>query len=96
MRREIREEAAIVIGRVAYVASQPWPFPSTLMIGCFAEADGRGLEVDHVELEHARWFSREETMALIERRHPDRLTAPTPDGDRASPIEAVGLRGSGI
>jgi NAD+ diphosphatase len=78
VRREIREEAGVACGAVRYFASQPWPFPASLMIGCFAEADGRDLEVDHVELEHARWFSREETMALIERRHPDRLTAPTP------------------
>ena len=78
VRREIREEAGVACGRVRYFASQPWPFPASLMIGCFAEADGRGLEVDHVELEHARWFSREETMALLERRHPDRLAAPTP------------------
>ena len=78
VRREIREEAGVACGAVRYFASQPWPFPASLMIGCFAQADGRDLEVDNVELEHARWFSREETMALIERRHPDRLTAPTP------------------
>ncbi len=78
VRREIREEAGVACGAVRYFASQPWPFPASLMIGCFAEADGRALEVDQVELEHARWFSREETMALIERRHPDRLAAPTP------------------
>jgi NAD+ diphosphatase len=78
VRREIREEAAVTCGAVQYFASQPWPFPASLMIGCFAQAEGRGVAVDHVELEDARWFSREETVALIERRHPDRLTAPTP------------------
>jgi NAD+ diphosphatase len=78
VRREIREEAAVTCRGVQYFASQPWPFPASLMIGCFAEAEGRSVEVDRVELEDARWFSREETMALIERRHPDRLTAPTP------------------
>jgi NAD+ diphosphatase len=78
VRREIREEAGVACGAVRYFASQPWPFPASLMIGCFAEADGRALEVDQVELEHARWFSREETRALIEKRHPDRLAAPTP------------------
>jgi NAD+ diphosphatase len=78
VRREIREEAGVACGAVRYFASQPWPFPASLMIGCFAQAAGRSLEVDHVELEHARWFSREETTALIERRHPDRLAAPTP------------------
>jgi NAD+ diphosphatase len=78
VRREIREEAAVACGAVRYFASQPWPFPASLMIGCFAEAESRGLEVDRVELEDARWFSREETVALIERRHPAGLTAPTP------------------
>ena len=78
VRREIREEAAVICRAVRYFASQPWPFPASLMIGCFAEAESRSLEVDRVELEDARWFSRDETIALIERRHPDGLTAPTP------------------
>ena len=78
VRREIREEAAVICRAVQYFASQPWPFPASLMIGCFAEAESRKLEIDQVELEDARWFSRDETIALIERRHPDRLTAPTP------------------
>ena len=78
VRREIWEEAHVACRAVRYFASQPWPFPASLMIGCFAEAGGRGLEVDRVELEDARWFSREETVQLIERRHAARLTAPTP------------------
>ncbi len=78
VRREIWEEAGVACRAVRYFASQPWPFPASLMIGCFAEPDGRGLEVDRVELEDARWFSREETIALLQRRHPARLTAPTP------------------
>jgi NAD+ diphosphatase len=77
VRREIWEEARVACRAVRYFASQPWPFPASLMIGCFAEADGRGFEVDRVELEDARWFSREETVALLERRHPARLSAPT-------------------
>ena len=78
VRREIHEEAAVTCGAVQYFASQPWPFPASLMIGCFAEAASRGLKVDKVELEDARWFSRDETIALVERRHPDGLTAPIP------------------
>lgn len=78
VRREIREEAAVACGAVQYFASQPWPFPASLMIGCFAEAESRSVELDRVELEDARWFSRDETIALIERTHPDRLSAPTP------------------
>jgi NAD+ diphosphatase len=63
---------------VRYFTSQPWPFPSSLMIGCFTAARSRALEVDRVELEDARWFSREEALALLERRHPDGLVAPIP------------------
>jgi NAD+ diphosphatase len=77
-RREIQEEAGVDCGEVRYFASQPWPFPSSLMIGCFAQARSRALEVDRVELEDARWFSREEALALLERRHPDGLVAPIP------------------
>ncbi|MBV8444160.1 MAG: NAD(+) diphosphatase [Hyphomicrobiales bacterium] len=76
VRREILEEAGVACGEVRYFASQPWPFPSSLMVGCFAEAQNRALEVDRVELDDARWFSREETLALLERRHPNGLTAP--------------------
>ncbi len=78
VRREILEEAGVACGEVRYFASQPWPFPSSLMIGCFAEARSRALEVDQVELDDARWFSREDTLALLERRHPEGLTAPIP------------------
>ena len=78
VRREILEESGVACGAVRFFASQPWPFPSSIMIGCFAAAKGRELEVDQVELEDARWFSRHETRALLERRHPDGLTAPVP------------------
>ena len=78
VRREILEEAGIACAEVRYFASQPWPFPSSLMIACFAEALSRALAVDRTELEDARWFSRAETLALLDRRHPDGLTAPIP------------------
>ena len=78
VRRETLEEAGVICGRVAYFASQPWPFPASIMIGCFAAAKGRELKVDQVELEDARWFSRHETRALLEKRHPDGLTSPIP------------------
>jgi NAD+ diphosphatase len=48
------------------------------MIGCFAEARDRSIKVDHVELEDARWFSREEAVSMLEKRHPDRVAAPIP------------------
>jgi NAD+ diphosphatase len=78
VRREIHEEAGIACGEVTYLASQPWPFPSSLMIGCLVEATSRELHVDGIELEDARWFSREEALAMLEGRHPDRLAAPNP------------------
>jgi NAD+ diphosphatase len=78
VRREIREEAGIACGEVAYLASQPWPFPSSLMIGCFARATSRDIVVDDVELEDARWFKHDEVMAMFDKRHPEGLTAPMP------------------
>ncbi len=78
VRRETREEAGIVCGRVAYFASQPWPFPMSLMIGCFAAAVSTEVTVDRSELEDARWFSRDEIIAMLLRRHPDGLTVAHP------------------
>jgi NAD+ diphosphatase len=77
VRREIREEASIDCGRVTYFASQPWPFPSSLMIGCFVEAASSDIRVDGNELEDARWFERDEVFAMLEKRHPQGLLAPT-------------------
>jgi len=77
-RREILEEAGVACGDVRYFASQPWPFPSSLMIGCFAKAESREIRIDQVELEDARWFSRDETMEILERRRRDGLVAPIP------------------
>ncbi len=75
-RRETLEEAGIACGRVRYFASQPWPFPTSLMIGCHAEAVTQEVVVDRSELEDARWFEREEVIAMLERRHPQGLTTP--------------------
>ena len=58
--REVFEEAGVRVREVSYVASQPWPFPSQLMIGCHAVADDPTLAVDFSEIEEARWFSRTE------------------------------------
>ena len=78
VRREIREESGIVCGEVAYLASQPWPFPSSLMIGCLARAASRDIVVDGEELEDARWFTRDDVMAMFEKRHAEGLTTPMP------------------
>ena len=76
VRRETMEEAGLRIGRVAYYASQPWPFPSSLMVGCLAEALTTTIVPDPVELEDARWFTREETKQLLARDHPQGLVCP--------------------
>jgi len=78
VRRETREEAGITCGRVVYFHSQPWPFPSSLMIGCHAEALTREIVVDRAELEDARWFSKAEVESMLMRRHPQGLTTPPP------------------
>ncbi len=61
--REIHEEAGVRVRDVQYIASQPWPFPSQLMIGCTSVADDPELTIDTTELEDARWFTREELEA---------------------------------
>ena len=70
VRREVREEAGVELGAVRYLASQPWPFPASLMLGCAAEALGDRLTVDPTELEDARWLSREELVEVLAGRHP--------------------------
>jgi len=65
VRREVREEAGVEVGSVRYLASQPWPFPASLMIGCVAEAMTTDLQVDHRELEEARWFTLDQVRAAL-------------------------------
>ena len=76
VRREIREEAGVEIGAVTYLASQPWPFPASLMIGCLAQALTRDLVIDRTELEDARWFSRHDVKLMLDGAHPDGYSAP--------------------
>jgi NAD+ diphosphatase len=78
VRRETHEEAGIVCGSVAYFASQPWPFPMSLMIGCHAQALNTDIVIDRTELEDARWFDREEVAHMLLRRHPEGLQTPPP------------------
>lgn len=65
VRRELWEEAGITCQRVRYLASQPWPFPSSLMIACFAEADGFEVRLDADELEEVRWVTKPEVRAAL-------------------------------
>ena len=78
VRRELYEEAGVACSTVSYFASQPWPFPSSLMIGCFGRAMQTDLTVDQNELEDARWFSREEVALMLAGTHPEGFSAPKP------------------
>jgi NAD+ diphosphatase len=78
VRREILEESGISCTDVAYYMTQPWPYPSSLMIGCTARATTEEIVVDHTELEDARWFDRDEARSMITRTHPDGLAGPHP------------------
>jgi len=67
VRREVHEESGIRVGRVKYLACQPWPFPSSLMMGFLCEALSEEITVDPEELAEARWFHREEIRAMVAR-----------------------------
>ena len=67
VRREVREEAGVRCGRVRYLAAQPWPFPSSLMMGFLTEALSEEITVDAEELAEARWFSRSEIAEMVAR-----------------------------
>ncbi|MXN66847.1 NAD(+) diphosphatase [Stappia sp. GBMRC 2046] len=69
VRREVFEESGIKVGKVAYRASQPWPFPASLMIGCSGEALSRDIVMDETELEDCRWFSRDEVRRMMAGEH---------------------------
>ena len=78
VRREIFEESGIRCTDVNYYMTQPWPYPSSLMIGCTARATNEDIVVDRTELEDARWFDRDEARLMITRKHPDGLAGPHP------------------
>lgn len=70
VRREVFEEAGVTVGRVDYLASQPWPFPASLMFGCRGEATSSDITIDPVEIEDALWVNREEMMDVFAGQHP--------------------------
>ncbi len=72
--REVREETGIALRNIRYVASQPWPFPNSLMFGAVAEATTHAITLDD-ELEDARWVSREDMLRAWSGAHPDMLPA---------------------
>lgn len=63
VRREVYEETNVRVGKIAYHSSQPWPFPSSLMLGFVAEATTTEIELHDGELEEARWFARDELLS---------------------------------
>ncbi|MDG4647113.1 NAD(+) diphosphatase [Roseibacterium sp. SDUM158017] len=71
VRREVLEEAGVTVGPVRYLASQPWPFPASLMLGCHGEAETTEITVDPAELQDARWVSRSEMLEVFMGRHPE-------------------------
>jgi NAD+ diphosphatase len=72
VRRELLEEVNLKVGKVHYHATQPWPFPSSLMIGCLAEAENRDFKPDGEEISDARWLDRDTAQRLIKgERMPD-------------------------
>ena len=78
VRRELMEEASVKVGEVSYYATQPWPFPSSLMIGCFAKADSRDAKVDENELAEVRWIERGVARELIEGKQIEGIRVPPP------------------
>jgi NAD+ diphosphatase len=77
-RREVFEEAGIRVGPIRFHSNQPWPFPSSLMIGLIGEALTDDIVIDPKELETARWFEQDEVQAMLQGTHPQGLKAPLP------------------
>jgi NAD+ diphosphatase len=85
VRRETLEESGIHIGRVRYHASQPWPMPHSLMIGCFAEALSHEIRLDTQELADCRWFTRSQVETMLD-------ADPAGEGPFAPPGGAIAHR----
>jgi len=75
VRREVLEESGIHVGEVKYLASQPWPFPSSLMFGCYGVATSTDITIDPAEIEDARWVTREDIARAFAGQHPEILPA---------------------
>jgi len=69
VRREVFEETRIRVGAVSYLASQPWPFPSSLMIGCRGDAETLEITPDPAEIDEALWVTRETLLAVLAGEH---------------------------
>jgi NAD+ diphosphatase len=69
VRREVWEEGGIRVGHVQYHSSQPWPFPSQLMMGCHGIAQTHDIHIDTAEMADVRWFEREEVLLAVNKQH---------------------------
>ncbi|KAE8635672.1 hypothetical protein XENTR_v10002704 [Xenopus tropicalis] len=76
VRREVEEESGVKVGHVQYVSCQPWPMPSSLMIGCLAVAISTEINVDKEEIEDAHWFTREQVVDAVIKGNHHALTVP--------------------
>ena len=76
--RELMEEAGVIATSVRYVASQPWPFPSSLMMGCHAIVSSDVLTIDTTELEDAIWVDRAGVVAAMNGEEGAPFVAPPP------------------
>jgi NAD+ diphosphatase len=76
VRRELREEVNLAVGTVRYHATQPWPFPSSLMLGCYAQALSRDFQIDGDEIEDARWLTKDDVRARLANSIEDEIKLP--------------------
>lgn len=74
--REVLEESGVKVRDVSYVASQPWPFPSQLMIGCHSHADDDALTIDQTEMAEINWYTREDVEEALVGNGPFRAPPP--------------------
>ena len=77
VRRELQEEVSLQVGAVTYHASQHWPFPSSLMLGCYAEALSKDFVIDEHEISDARWLTKAEARARLAKEFDDGVKMPT-------------------
>ena len=76
VRRELMEEVNLKVAGVRYHATQPWPFPSSLMLGCYADAQTADFRTDGHEIEDARWLTKDEARARLANQIEDAMKLP--------------------
>ena len=77
VRRELEEEVSLKVGAITYHASQHWPFPSSLMLGCYAQARSKDFRMDEREITDARWLTKAEARARLAGDFDDGVKMPT-------------------